>query len=161
MLRIGLLAVVLAASVLAGCGGGIASPSKVASQDVGAKCDDSGRSSKPSINGAPIERSLHRRGVEFYDCTFPRRLPACMVYDGVNSMDWTFVVRFNFKHASRRPSCLRQRRVAAARRAANRAAAGPGPQRTSSEKKPPPGGVRDTRPKARGAEGGTPPAPRP
>jgi hypothetical protein len=110
----------------------MASPSKVASQFFGAKCDDSGLSMKPAIDGQPIQRSLHGRLVEIYDCTFPRRLPACMVYDVVNSMDWTYVVRFNFKHASRRPRCLRQRRVALARRAANRAAAEQAPQRTSS-----------------------------
>jgi hypothetical protein len=135
MLRIGFVGVVLAASVLlAGCGGGRASPSKVASQlgYVGAKCDDSGLSMTPAINGKPIERSLHGRRVEIYDCTSLRHIPACVVYDGINSMDWTSVFRFNFRHASRRPSCLRQRQAALARRAAIRAAAAQASKKTSS-----------------------------
>ena len=135
MLRIGFVGAVLAASaLLAGCGGGVASPSKVASQFgyVGAQCDDSGLSMKPSINGQPIELSLHGRRVEIYDCVFLRHLPACVVYDGTGSMDWTYIVRFNFKHRSRRPRCLRQRRIALAQRAAKRAAAKQAPKRISS-----------------------------
>jgi hypothetical protein len=132
--RIVLVGMVLAASVLlAGCGGGgIASPSKVASQLYGATCDDSGLSMKPVLYGQSIERSLHGHRVEIYDCTFLRHLPACVVYDGVNSMDWTTVVRLNFRHASRRPSCIRKRQVALARRAANRQAAGQAAKPTSS-----------------------------
>lgn len=127
MLRIGLFGVVLAASaLLAGCGGGMASPSKVAVAVGATACDDSGLYVRPIIYPSSTS-TRHIRGAreEVYDCVFPHRLPECVVYERKDNLATATAVKgpFVFSPASaRRFSCFRQRRIVQARRAARRIA---------------------------------------
>lgn len=88
MLKFGLFGTVVTASaLLAGCGGGMASPSKVATAAGATACDDSGMYVRPIIYPSRTS-TRHIRGdrEEVYDCVFRHRLPECVVYEGKDNL---------------------------------------------------------------------------
>jgi hypothetical protein len=96
-----------AASLLAGCGGGAASPSKVASVAGATTCDNSGFYVQSKLTG-------HKDVI--YDCRFARKLPKCVTYSGNIANDATGEVQLLFSGSlnARKPACLSW--VAAARK---------------------------------------------
>jgi len=124
-LRIAVLATMLTclAGVLSGCGGGAASPTKVAQMAGATSCDNSGYF---------VQSKLTNKKDVVYDCRFAHRLPECVTYSGNIASNATSEVQFLFSDAlnASRPPCLREHKEAAARLAAKRAAAALARKRT-------------------------------
>jgi hypothetical protein len=121
--RIVVVALTLLGAVLAGCGGGAASPTKVAQVAGASYCDNSGYF---------IQSKLTSSKETIYDCRFGRRLPECVTYSGNIATNSTSDVQFLFVDAlnAKRPECLTWLKTArarlariAARKRAERAAA--------------------------------------
>lgn len=110
------VAMVVAAAVLAGCGGSGVSASQVASAAGAKTCSDS---------GFYIQSKLTGNKLVIYDCRFVGRLPACVTYSGNIATNATVAVQFLFASSlgAREPACLSWLSAAKARRAAAREAA--------------------------------------
>jgi hypothetical protein len=100
----------LAATLLAGCGGGAASASEVASVAGATACDNS---------GFYVQSKLTGHNEVIYDCRFAKKLPKCVTYSGKLAIDATSQVELLFATALNpsRPACLRWLKSAEAAKA--------------------------------------------
>ncbi|MGH3429627.1 MAG: hypothetical protein ACRDQZ_19005 [Mycobacteriales bacterium] len=92
-------------TLLAACGGGAASPDKVAVAAGATSCDNS---------GFYIQSKLTNEKDVVYDCRFAQKLPKCVTYSGNVADDATDEVQVIFSNSlnSRRPACLEERAAA-------------------------------------------------
>ena len=103
-------ALVTAAALLAGCGGGAASPGTVAQAAGATSCDNS---------GFFVESKLTNEKDVIYDCRFADALPKCVTYSGNIARDATTEVSYLFAGSLNggKPKCLAEWKAAKAQRA--------------------------------------------